>query len=344
MNQKQIVFEHRDALDQFDAAKAKQATCARNGNCKDATYCLTCPARLEKERCQAVLADKTSTLKQLNDRIVKQNEREALQMRIDRSKERKAKKQRANNMRVGANQTMAKKTTVKPVYNRKDLTLERYLQHSKEEGKPDREIRQMYDIPSGSFTKIKKDLLAQLESTGNDSVEIAAAVEEKVPIVAVKEEIAEPSGEVALRQRLAKSMTENAIIVDQQQQTEQTIVELERQVLRANNLLTVEQQHSNDLKQMVDFLEKKLKTSEAPPQAPTASDELGRDYKTLYEQTFDELEETKKIANDRLQTIEGLKNNIAEIILSADKQTSKFRDYEILLLERLLQQLYASRD
>lgn len=329
MNQRKIIFEHRDALDQFDEAKAKQAGCARKGNCKDEAFCLTCPARLEKERCESVLKEKSETLQQLNNRVIAHNEGQALQMRIDRLNERNQRKTKS--IKKERKPLMATKIepAVQAKYSRKDLTRERYLVHSVEEGKTDSMIRDMYGIPKGSFTKIKKDLLAQVEPTEKEPLEVASTTEKE--------------SDVSLRQQLASSEKRNEITADLQQQTERTIAELEQQLMRANNLLTEEQQYTAELKQMVDFLENKVIAAEVQPVTIT-SNEAGPDYKVLYEQTFDELEKTKIIAHDRLQTIEGLETKIDDIILSTNNQTSKFRDYEILLLERLLQQLYASRD
>ncbi|MFY0744784.1 hypothetical protein AB1K09_20155 [Solibacillus silvestris] len=329
MNQKQIIFEHRDALDQFDEAKAKQAGCARKGNCKDEAYCLTCPARLEKERCESVLKEKSETLKQLNNRVIAHNEGQALQMRIDRLNERNQRKTKSIKKERKPLMATKKEEVVQPKYSRDELTHERYLMHSVEEGKTDNMIRSMYGIPKGSFTKIKKDLLAQVDTDEKEPLEVAAQTEKE--------------SDVALRQQLASSEKRNEITADLQQQTERTIAELEQQLMRANNLYTQEQQYTAELKQMVDFLENKVKAAEVQP-VTTTSNEAGPDYKALYEQTFDELEKTKIIAHDRLQTIEGLETKIDDIILSTNNQTSKFRDYEILLLERLLQQLYASRD
>jgi len=82
MNQRKIIFEHRDALDQFDEAKAKQAVCALKGNCKDEAFWLTCPARLEKERCESGLKEKSESLQQLNNRVIAHIEGKALQSRI----------------------------------------------------------------------------------------------------------------------------------------------------------------------------------------------------------------------------------------------------------------------
>ena len=224
----------------------------------------------------------------------------------------------------------------KPIYNRKDLTLERYLQHSEEEGKTDREIREMYDIPNGSFTKFKKDLLAQLEPIEKQQSKVAATVEEAEPIATPQ--ITEPESDVVLRQQLADLKRDYDSIANQLKQAIDNNTELQRQVVAANNQLTQEQQFSGELRAMVDFLEGKLNDAEV---SDTPVD--GTNYRALYEQTNSELEKAKIIAQDRLQTIEGLKEKITEIVLSADKQTSKFRDYEILLLERLLQELYASQ-
>lgn len=329
MNQKQIIFEHRDALDQFDEAKAKQSACARKGNCNDEGYCLTCPARLEKERCESVLKEKSETLQQLNNRVIAHNEGQALQMRIDRLNERNQRKTKSIKKERKPLMATKKEPAVQAKYSRKDLTRERYLVHSVEEGKTDNMIRSMYGIPKGSFTRVKKDLLAQVEPDEKEPVEVAATTEKE--------------SDVTLRQQLASSEKRNEITADLQQQTERTIAELEQQLMRANNLYTQEQQYTAELKQMVDFLENKLEVAEVQF-VTTTSNEASPDYKTLYEQTFDELEKTKIIAHDRLQTIEGLRTEVNEIILSFNKQTQKYEDYEILFLERHLQVLYAKRN
>src|SRR5690606_11536435 len=185
--------------------KSKQTSCLRRGTCQDEAYCRTCPARLEKERCKEILEEKSVALKALNNSIVERNAKEALQMRINRENERVAKK-------AGVSKRMSNKAS-KPVYSRKDLTLDRYLQHSKQEGKTDREIRTMYDIPSGSFTKFKKDLLAQLESTEKEPKEAAATVEEvqpaeeTKPVVAPPVETSELESNVKLREQLDRKST-----------------------------------------------------------------------------------------------------------------------------------------
>ena len=267
---------------------------------------------------------RTSTLQQLNERIVTRNEQEALQQRIDRSIERKAKKQRVNNIEVRADKLMKKKSPAKPIYNRKDLTPERYIQHSQEEGKTDREIREMYDIPSGSFTKIKKDLLALIEGPPKN-----------VP------DSDEPDNDVALLQKVSKLETEYGTAVNQLEQAKQEIKELQQQIVAVNNQLTQEQQYNNELKAMVDYLENKNANES---HSTTTSDAAVQDYKALYEQAQNALLNSEKVANDRLQTIEGLEKKITEIIFSTNKQNSKVQDYEIILLERLLQALYANRN
>lgn len=313
MNQKQIVLEHRNALDAFEEAKSKQASCARKGTCKDEIYCLTCPARLTKEHCEAVFNEKSKALQKLNDRIVKQNDEQALQQRIDRQNKIAKKKERA---RIMASQRK---------YSREDLTLERYLQHRDKEELLDREIREMYDIPRGSFGKIKKDLLAQVEpiETPNDVVESVEVEIEQAATTEVVEEIEEPTvtlkpqitvqaEDVGLRLKITRLEKEYDSVVSQLKQAIENNNELQKQVMAANNQLTQEQQFSNELKDMVNYLENKLK--EQPPvtapveQAVVSVEQNEADYKELYEKTRAEFRNYMK--------------------------------YEIVNMERLLQLLY----
>lgn len=335
MNQRQIILEHRDALDALDEAKSKQASCARKGTCKDEAYCLTCPARLNKAQCEAVFKEKSDVLKQLNERIVKHNTEQSLQQWVERSNKRKAKKSRENMMKAKGSNHMAKKEPVTPIYKREELTAERFIRHRDEEGKTDRQIREMYGIPNGSFSKIKKDLLAAVEPVVQE------------PEVAVTTDEPEATeNDVVLRQKYSKLETNYSTAVDQLKQAEQQIDELQNQVKAINNQLVIEQQHGNELKDMVDYMEGRLKIAEEAQTQTTSteSNEFAVDYQKMYEQVSEKHEYYKNLAHERLQTIEGLEKDISEIVLKANKQTSKFREHEINLLERLLQELYANRD
>ena len=337
MNQRQIILEHRDALDALDEAKSKQASCARKGTCKDEVYCLTCPARLNKAQCEVVFKEKSDVLKQLNDRIVKQNAEKSIQQLMERSNKRKAKKSRENMIKAKGSNHMAQKEPVTPIYKREELTPERFIQHRDEEGKTDREIREMYNIPKGSFSKVKKDMLAAVEP-------VVVKQEQEIAVTTAEPEVTE--NDVALRQKHSKLEMNYATAVDQLKQAEQQIDELQNRVKAINNQLVIEQQHGNELKDMVDYMEGRLKVAEeAQTQSTTAeANEFTVDYQKLYEQVSEKHEYYKNLAHERLQTIEGLEKDISEIVLKANKQTSKFREHEINLLERLLQELYANRD
>lgn len=378
MNQKQIVLEHRNALDAFEEAKSKYNGCARAGNCKDEKYCLTCPARLEKEHCAVILQEKSDALQKLNDHIIERNEEEALQMRIDRLNARKARAtpksiiiertkrtpkaivKLKSTKKVREQESMEVEVKQEAANKRNELTLERYLQHRDDEGKIDREIREMYDIPRGSFGKIKKDLLAQLEPTENESVEVTATVEvEKVPLVKLKDGI-EPKAslvtlksqvaeqvedsDVALRRKVTELKRDYDVVVDQLKQATDINVKLEQRVIAANNQLTQEQQFSNELKDMVDFLENKLKEQLPVEQNETSVEQDKVNYKELYEETLEKLDATGDLAENYLQEIEQLQAKFNELVHSSNKQIHKVKDYEITLLERLLQELYANRN
>ena len=341
-NMKQIVLEHRQALDAFDEAKSAQASCARKGTCKDENYCQTCPIRLEKERCETVLKEKSNALNQVNERIVARNDEEALQMRIDRLSDRNKKTIvkpiiiEAEELPKHKPKAIVKLTSTKKEctasmatevanqspttqFQRDDLTLERYLHHRENEKKKDSEILEMYNIPRGSFTSIKAKLLAQVDET--PSVEAKAT-----------------ENDVSLRQKLSKLEVEYTTIVEQQQQTQTQYDELYKQFIVANNQLTLEQKINADQKEMIRFLEDKLKNVvDTQVAVPIEQDDV--DYKTLYEQTCIERDMYKDRSGNRLGTIERLEHRITEIINSNNKQLHKFRDYEESLLERLLQEI-----
>ena len=142
MSKKQIVLEHRQALDIVETATSSYNTCRRKGECGDGTKCLTCPARNNLLQAKATLEEKSHALNQFNKQIIKRNDTVVLQQ-LDERKEARLKK--------GMEKTSA------PTYKREDLTPERYLNHKNLDEFTDTKIREMYDYPKTTFEQWKRD-------------------------------------------------------------------------------------------------------------------------------------------------------------------------------------------
>lgn len=230
-----IVLEHRQALDGMERATSKYASCRRNRACGDKTECLECPAYIERKRCEVVLAEKSTTLKQLNDQIVAQNDVIALKHREEsqlKRQQREAKKAENSTEKAGLNVAMKQKTdkqTIEQKYDRAELTAGRYDAHKKEERLSDTVIAALYGIPKSTFEKWKRDKKITNKPIALYDAKAATEV-------------------IALQQKIEKLEAEYSLVQNECTQYEKSNNKLQ-------NKLVAEQEINETRKQMVMSLE-----------------------------------------------------------------------------------------
>lgn len=139
---RRIVLEHRQALDEMEAAKSKHRSCKDKKKCDNGNGCIVCPAALNYQAKKAVFDVKVAALNKLNEQAIERQRNKVLIKINERTKE---------------GTEILVKEPKPPLYKREDLTVKRYQRHREVDELKDREIREMYGFPTSSFDKWKRD-------------------------------------------------------------------------------------------------------------------------------------------------------------------------------------------
>ena len=144
------------------------------------------------------------------------------------------------------------------LYDRSDLTKERYFIHKNEEKLSDNKICGLYGIPTGSWTKIKKDLLgsAPTEKEFKPKEKVAAPIEQtpvtEKKVIAIEVHDREVNRLNAIIEQLTQENTQLSVALDETQVSKQ---ELEVKVHDSNKLhvelIAGLEKDNNDLKELL---------------------------------------------------------------------------------------------
>lgn len=326
-----VVLEHRQALDAMEHATSVYNGCRRKGDCSDTKECLKCPAYIEKNRCQVILDEKSAKLQKINEQIVIQNDALALRQR-EESKQKRQQREEKKQAKMQAQASMKKEEVLKPMASnekvtavstesltRKDLTAARYQNHKSEGKLSDDQIAKMYNIPKGSFTKIKKDLLG----TGKTALKKATPT--------VQSNVATEELNL-LQEKLDKLETNYASTVKEKD-------ELEARYNSVCNELSLSKEMNKIRQDTIKSLEAEIMALQVTPpitMEQDASKALPEHVCERHEEIELEINVYKDRSEKRLQTIERLQDQISSIIITHNQQVQKFQDYEKYLLERIL--------